>query len=138
MSSIGKHKGRDVSVKLPAAERIKSKKIIEELFSKGSFSALYPFRLIYLINPEYSSDFPQVIFSVPKRNFKKAVDRNRIRRQMREIYRLNKSKIFPQADLDKKRQIPSYLAIIFTGKEKINYDDMEKKLILILKRLKLT
>src|ERR1700761_3183650 len=87
-------KGDVDSKKFPAAERLKSKKVIEELFKKGSSVYLYPFRLIYSTTPVEPQQYPQILVSVPKRNFKKAVDRNRLRRQIKEAWRLNKSLIF--------------------------------------------
>lgn len=72
-------------------EKLKSEKLIEKLFSEGKSVAAYPLRLVYL---KTVFDTPIQIktgVSVSKRNFKKAVDRNRIKRLMREAYRLNKS-----------------------------------------------
>ena len=119
--------------KFPKDERLKSKKITEELFSKGSSYYLYPFRLLYIRETRFQGTFPQVLISVPKRNFKKATDRNRIKRQIREAYRLNKSAVYKKLEKDK---IPAYLGIIFTAKEKIPYNLLEEKLIFILERLK--
>ena len=72
-------------------EKLKSQKLIEKLFSEGKSVAVYPLRLVYL---ETTFDDPVKIktgVSVSKRNFKTAVARNRIKRLMREAYRLNKS-----------------------------------------------
>ncbi|MBX9852034.1 MAG: ribonuclease P protein component [Cytophagaceae bacterium] len=134
MVLLEKHKGRG-SNQHPKQERLTSKKVIEELFEKGSSSYLYPFRILYKgeILAE-SQTFPQVLFSVPKRNFKKAVDRNRIRRQMREAYRINKQRVFS----GQKLKIPEFLAILYTSKEKIPFKQLEEKLILILERCKNT
>ena len=66
-------------------ERLKSKKLIGKLFEEGKSIKKYPFRLIYLIQDKNSFKIKtQASFSVPKRNFKKAVDRNRIKRLMRD------------------------------------------------------
>ena len=77
---------------LKKTERLSSKKLIERLFAGGnpSFPA-FPLRVIYMpltedeIEPEVS-----ILISVPKKRFKHAVDRNRVKRQVREAYRLNK------------------------------------------------
>ena len=71
----------------------------------------------------------QVLFSVPKRHFKRAVDRNKIKRQLREVYRLNKS------ILD---NLPEKLCIgyIYTFKEKLPYNTLEQKLSEALNRLR--
>lgn len=68
-------------------EKLKSKKAIEQLFLKGKSVSAHPLRLIYLKNEEKT----KVGVSVSKRNFKKAVDRIRIKRLLREAYRLNKN-----------------------------------------------
>ena len=73
---------------------------------------------------EFDKKFPQVVISVSKKNFKRAVDRNRIKRQIREIYRLAKSNLF--RDLQS-HQIPVALAIVFVAKEKQDYAIMAKK-----------
>jgi ribonuclease P protein component len=132
--SLEEHKGKLPSEALPKEERLISKKLIEDLFKNGSSCYLHPFRLLYLSkNEKQDLPFPQVLFSIPKRNFKKAVDRNRIRRQLKEIYRKHKNDIF-----GKESSIPSLicLAILYTAKEKISFEMLEKKLILIFQRLK--
>ena len=72
-------------------EKLKSQKLIEKLFSEGKSVAVYPLRLVYL---KTTFDDPVKVktgVSVSKRNFKTAVARNRIKRLMREAYRLNKT-----------------------------------------------
>lgn len=72
------------------AERLSRKKWIQELFDKGSSFNSYPYRILYLPHPDPDAAMNQVMFSVSKRLFKRAVDRNKIKRRMREAYRLNK------------------------------------------------
>ena len=72
------------------AERLAGEKHIKELFEKGSSFHLYPFRVLFLPHPDTSWPFSQTLISVPKGNFKRAVDRNKIKRRIREGYRLNK------------------------------------------------
>lgn len=69
------------------SEKLKSKKSIELLFTEGDSVSSFPLRFIYINN---SSD-SRIGVSVPKKKVPKAVDRNRIKRLMRESYRLNKS-----------------------------------------------
>ncbi|WP_452225420.1 ribonuclease P protein component [Lacinutrix chionoecetis] len=68
-------------------EKLKSQKTIEKLFLEGKSVSAYPLRLVYLKHGETQ----KVGVSVSKRNFKRAVDRIRIKRLLREAYRLNKS-----------------------------------------------
>jgi ribonuclease P protein component len=83
---------------LGKGERLKSRKLIGRLFLEGHSVKAYPFKLIYL-KVEHTSDFPvQAGFSVPKRRFKKAVERNRIRRLIKEAYRLEKQLVYQGVD----------------------------------------
>ena len=74
-------------------ERIVSKKLIEQLFSKGSSFSIsaFPLRIVVMDTAQVADDVPvQVLVSVSKRHFKHAVDRNRVKRQIREAYRHHK------------------------------------------------
>ena len=95
-------------------ERLCSKKLIEELFSSGSKSvSVHPIRAVYRIG-RYSSDATvSVMMSVSKRHFHNAVDRNRVKRQLRESYRLQKSvllKAFKTHPEDKMKLVLQILA----------------------------
>ncbi len=72
-------------------ERIVSRKLIEQLFSKGSSQSMsaFPLRIVYM-QKERDGEPLQVLVSVSKRHFKHAVDRNRVKRQIREAYRLHR------------------------------------------------
>ena len=103
-------------------ERLKSKKLIERLYKEGNSLKAFPLRMMYL-QTEINSDFPvQVGVSVPKRNFKLAVDRNRIKRLMRESYRLQKQIVYDH--LDK----PHVFMISYLGKEEWKYEDLYEKM----------
>ena len=106
-------------------ERLCSKKDIKELFDKGSSFFSPPFKVIHLsTNTELQNEANhQILISVPKRNFKKAVDRNKIKRQIRESYRLNKHLLLPVYN---KKNLS--IAFIYIGKKKYNYHIIESKL----------
>ena len=108
------------------SERLCSKKLIKELFDKGSSFYLYPYKVLWLTHESLEKS-NQVLFSVPKRNFKRAVDRNLLKRRMREVYRLNKHIISSSK--------PKFIAYIYTAKEILPYADIELKLIGSLDRL---
>lgn len=115
-------------------ERLKSRKLIGRLYTEGNSVKAFPLRMVYL-QTEHRSDFPaQVGVSVPKRNFKKAPDRNRLKRLMRETYRLQKGIVYDH--LDK----PHIFMISYLGKEEWKYEDlyvkMEKLLFLFMKEVK--
>jgi ribonuclease P protein component len=110
----------------PKAEHLCRKKLIEQLFSKqGASFGVYPLRLTWLPAPARGSAPPQVLISVSKRTFKRAVDRNRLKRLIREAYRLHKHRL-----LEAPGGHPvAVLGILYTGKEKSELPLIEKKLI---------
>jgi len=103
-------------------ERLKSKKLIEKLYQEGSSVKSFPLRMVY-IQTKHTSDFPvQVGVSVPKRNFKLAVDRNRIKRLLRESYRLQKEIVYDSVEE------PYVFMISYIGREEIKYDEVYSKM----------
>lgn len=109
------------------AERLSHKKIIQELFDKGSSFYLHPFKILYLpqSNPEVKET--RVLISVPKHNFKRAVDRNLIKRRFREGYRLNKTKLTTPVFFS--------IAYIYTAKEILPSAVIHEKISLSLQKL---
>ncbi|HEX6335293.1 MAG TPA: ribonuclease P protein component [Flavisolibacter sp.] len=80
-----------------SGERLKSRKLIEELFLKGKSFAVFPIRAMYLLQPAGGAPVVQAGVTVTKKHFRKAVDRNRIKRLMREAYRLQKEALLEKA-----------------------------------------
>lgn len=119
---------KDTRKRLRKSERLSSQKQIQALFSNGKSFNARPFAIRYLELAEPGQNEHQILVSVSKRNFKHAVDRNRIKRQIREAYRLNKHLL---ADLPDKYAI----AYIYTFKKMIAYKELENKLIESLSRL---
>lgn len=115
-----------------AQERIKSKKLLEEVYEKGENLKGYPFRLKYLVTEWEGDAAVKIVVSVPKRSVRKAVRRNRIRRQIKEAYRLNKADLLSQMKAKEKRLA---LFLIYTGKDDQTYQSLEKKLIELLRKL---
>ena len=96
-------------------EKLKSKIIIDRLFAEGNSLKKYPLRLIFLPLENTSEAVNKAAVSVPKRNFKRAVDRIKIKRLMREAYRKNKYLVTSNLDT-------SYaLMFIYTGREINDY-----------------
>jgi len=84
-------------------EKLKSEKLITELFTSGNSVSAYPLRLVFLESSFLEDVKIKTGVSVPKKNFKKAVDRIRIKRLIREAYRLNKLDAFN--NLEKKNPL---------------------------------
>ena len=117
---------KKANLKFPRKERLKNKSVIDNLFSKGQSYSLYPIRVVYTINPEPKTDARiQFALSVSKRNFKKAVNRNRIRRLVREAYRLEKETILKTLP-ENSPQIA--LMILFTGREIPTFEEVRKSM----------
>lgn len=104
-------------------ERLKSRKQIEQLFSEGKRFAVVPFRIFYLFNEQTENDNMQNLLhfgvGVSAKNFRKAVDRNRIKRLMREAWRLQKNELKEKLRFFN-RQLNVFF--IYTGKELPDYN----------------
>lgn len=111
-------------------ERLKSRKLIEQVFEGGKGFNVFPFRVAYKVIEIYPEHL-QTGFGVSSRNFKKAVTRNRIRRMMREAYRLQKQALgFKLTE----KNINLALFIMYTGKELPDQELIKEKISLILQR----
>jgi ribonuclease P protein component len=103
-------------------EKLKGKKLIQQLFAEGKRVKSFPIQLIYIPNISESETLMKVGFSVPKRNIKLAVDRNRIKRVLREVYRKNKYKF------SENLKNPYIFMFIYMAKEELKYSDLEESL----------
>ena len=107
-------------------EKLKSQKAIEQLFEEGKSVLAYPLRMVYLKN----EDLLKVGVSVSKRNFKNAVDRNRIKRVLRESYRLNKTMLI-------EHKIDTYtLMILYISKEIPDFTLVDSKMKVLISKFK--
>ena len=112
----------------PKAEKLKSKKIIDLLFSEGKSVSKYPLRLVY-IQHDFEGDIPLKIgVSVSKKYFKKAVDRNYYKRLLRECYRLNKQLLVENLDA-------KYCCMFFyQTNDKLSYSEINEKTIQLFEK----
>ncbi|WP_089684755.1 ribonuclease P protein component [Catalinimonas alkaloidigena] len=120
---------------LPKSQRLCGKKQIEELYKKGSSIVVYPYRITYLLvpSPAETAPCPQILFAIPKRRFRKAVDRNQLRRRTREAYRHHKQLL--QEALPTPSTFSLRIAFTYIGNQIFTYSFIEKKLSLGLRRL---
>ena len=120
------------SFSFPKSEHLKSLKLIDQLFEKGKSLNKFPFKLLWMVvAPE--EKFPvKVAFAVSSRKIKLAVKRNRMKRIMRESYRLNKNELM---DSCIKNQISLAIVIMYNGNDLISYSETKEKIILLLHRL---
>jgi len=113
-------------------ERLNKKKIIEKMFAGGSRSfSIFPLRVVWLPVKELDVQ-ASILISVSKRRFKRAVKRNRIKRQIREAYRLNKQILLAPLT-EKNRRLA--IAFIYLADELMNSALVEEKIKAALTRI---
>jgi len=118
-----------MSFSYPKKEKLKSRTVIDLLFTKGKSVSKYPLRLAFIENGN-ESETPIINFgvSVSKKYFKKAVDRNYIKRVLRECYRLNKHLIHDNAQ-------KSYaLMFLYQSKEPVDFHEINAKTVLLFEK----
>ncbi len=116
----------------PKNEHLKSKKQIQALFHHGKAFSVFPLKVYYLVFPSPEPGPGRAGFSVPTRHFKKAVDRNRIKRQMRETYRLQKEEL---ADFLCDKQLDLAVFFVYIDKNPADYPVLHEKMKVSLDRL---
>lgn len=115
---------------LGKSQRLKSRKLIQSIFAEGKSFHHFPLKVIWMLNND--SINLQAGFSVSSRLFKKAVDRNRIKRLMRECYRIQKVELEEKL-LQSERSLAVFF--IYTGKEKIAYAAIFEVMTQTIKKL---
>ena len=114
-------------------ERLCNKKLIDALFHNGSSFLCYPFKASWLVVTQPQKFPAQIIFSVSKKRFKRAVDRNLLKRRMREAYRLNKQLQLYTSLIEADKQV--ILSLGYIGKEIADYEFIKKKMLKLLVQL---
>jgi ribonuclease P protein component len=108
---------------LPRKQMLKSPLKVSYLFTHGQAMVHYPFRIMWLRNTEDPDERVSVAFSVGKRYYRKAPDRNRIKRLMREVYRKQQPAFHQQLET-----VPGSLrlVIVYTGRQIYSYNYLYK------------
>lgn len=109
-------------------EKLKSRKLIEKIFEEGNGVSKYPLKVFYTVSPYENMPLAQVGFSASKRNFKKAVDRNKIKRLMREAYRHQKPVLFNNLST------PYAFMFLYLGKETPDFELIAQTMEQLLKK----
>lgn len=122
---------------LAKEERICSRTLIDKLFMGGKSKSMtaFPLRVVYLVQEADEPQMPQVqmMVSVPKRCFKRAVRRNRVKRQVREAYRKHKHTLFAQLAATPRRSIA--VAFIWLDAQLHDSETVEKRVGQLLERI---
>jgi len=105
-------------------ERLKSNLSIQKLLKHGMVVSRFPLKMYWDFSPDPRQKYPvRAAISVPKRKFRRAVDRNLMKRRLREAYRLNKNMLYETLD---QRQQKIQLIILLLSDEFIPYDQLER------------
>jgi ribonuclease P protein component len=116
----------------PKSQRLNSKIKIDRLFTDGKAFLVYPLRTVYFISSENPSGV-EVLISVPKKKFKKAVHRNRIKRLIRETYRLNKNEL---CNVVISENLQMQVAFVYVADKELNFHELNDKMKIVLEQLK--
>ena len=106
-------------------ERISLQREIDQLFKQGEVFISYPLRIVYSEQKPFSGATVSVLISVPKKKFKHAVKRNRMKRLIREAYRLNKAALIEHY---KGKESGLLIAFLFIGNEICHWDTIEESM----------
>lgn len=119
--------------KFRKSERLCSQKHIERLFTQGDSFHIYPFRVVWQVREQKTARYlAALMISVPKKRIRKAVGRNRIKRLIRESYRLQKSGFYQELQ---KMDQEIDLILIYTAQDILTYPVIYHKISVVLKRL---
>ena len=118
---------------LNASERLKSRKLMERVFKTGTRWNKFPFRVSFLIDNDTQDGIIKFGCSAPVRNFKKAVDRNRVKRLMKEAFRLEKPSL---AELLKPKNARLIIFVIYTSPDLPKFETIKTSMNELVLKLK--
>ena len=137
--------------RFPKTERLSSKRLIDQLFDRKNEQVqsmfVYPFRVVWILGEKKEeNEFPQILISVSKRPFKRAVDRNLLKRRIREAYRLNKELLISRVPESREENLSDSqlsdssasrltIGFLYVGKTIEDFSVIEKKMKVVLLKL---
>lgn len=113
-------------------EKLKGRKLIGQLFTEGNSFFIAPIKVLWLDTVFAGHNPVKLLITVPRRNFKNAADRNRIRRLLSEAYRLHKHDLHQTLT---KLGLQCVVAFVMTGRSMPQYYEAEQIIIMVLQRL---
>lgn len=114
-------------------ERLHEFSLIRRLFSGGKVFSVPPMRVTWMKSADHEESFNKVLVSVPKAIHARSTDRNKIKRRIREAYRLNKSILNETGSAETWKLV---FCLTYTSKELLSFSVIQDKIILLLRRLK--
>ena len=114
-------------------EKLCSQKIIGDIFLSGTSFLCYPLKVVWKYEDLHTPYPASVVFSVPKRLFKRAHDRNLLKRQLREIYRYRKQDLYQGLELNNRKIA---MMIVYIAKDKLEFTQLEDAMTKVITKLK--
>ena len=119
--------------KFTKSERLSRKSVIERLYAEGRSVAAFPLRAVYLpLEPEEGEPAASILIAVSKKRFRHAVDRNLVKRRLREAYRLNKHSFVESLQQNGRRMAVS---ILYLDKQHHSYNHLQARLKKLLQMI---
>ncbi|MDO9634325.1 MAG: ribonuclease P protein component [Paludibacter sp.] len=126
----------------PKKEKLCGEIRIGKLFAEGNAFLAHPLRIVYKLSEENTDSPLKILISVPKKKIKKAVNRNRIKRLIREAYRLNKTTFIEEVtkylqflqEYENRTQV-LFIAITYISEKEANFSEIEKKIKFALSKI---
>jgi len=114
------------------SEHLCGEKRITRLFTDGEAFIAFPMRVVFLIEKGNDSNNVNILVSVPKKRFKRAIKRNHLKRLMRESYRINKQELHNKL---KEKELQIHIAFNYISDDELDFQLIEKKMKMALQRL---